>query len=238
MKPEEFFYLSSGGRRVPPMPEDGEPGTYSVDITVDAQRYVGKVRKAQPEEEPMSELKPCPICPSKAAHVYEGRTRCDSNACPLGQPGTWIPIPAWQALPRPEKGEEERICRTCFFATDGCPCAEYDLCDDNHSRWRPNRPGDEVRIREIVEREAATRVSHYAPNVPSLLGWVTEAGLTLARHMGVSCSDALRARMAEATQRLGPWDVHDGRDYRREALEELLDAAFYLAAEKVREEGR
>ena len=91
---------------------------------------------------------------------------------------------------------------------------------------RPDRHGDEVRIREIVT----------GGDLDGDLYNVVYVGQILTLHMGISYEDALSGRMAEATARLGPWDVHDGRDYRREALEELLDAACYLAAEKMREE--
>ena len=89
-----------------------------------------------------------------------------------------------------------------------------------------SRSGDEVRIREIVT----------GGDLDGDLSNVVYVGQILARHIGISYEVALSERMAEATARLGPWNVHDGRDYRMEALEELLDAACYLAAEKVREE--
>ena len=89
-----------------------------------------------------------------------------------------------------------------------------------------SRTGDEVRIKEIIMGE----------HRKGLLCDVISAGCVLAASLGLSYKHALADRMAEATSRLGPWDVRDGRDYRMEALEELLDAACYLAAEKVREE--
>jgi hypothetical protein len=174
-------------------------------------------------------LKPCPICKAPAWSFQAGRfVGCTAISCPLHNAGMFAE--AWQALPRPENPEaapapEPRTCETCFFEDrpeQSVPCMDCDRGDS----WKPDRPGDEVRIREILE----------APPPDDLLRHVIFDGQALTTALGISYYDALRSRMEEATQRLGPWDVNDGRDYRMEALEELLDAASYLGAEKVREE--
>ncbi|MDX9832696.1 MAG: hypothetical protein RBU35_20680, partial [Anaerolineae bacterium] len=158
-----------------------------------------------------TELKPCPICGGSPRRDFSGvdLVHCDTDLCPMG----CLREAAWQALPRPEKAEEERTCR-----------------------WKPDRPGDEVRILEGVLRRHESLASR---PVMEDLKWQTEtaiwAGDCLARYADISYPDALRARMAEAARRLGPWDVHDGRDCLREALEELLDCACYLMAEEVRQ---
>jgi hypothetical protein len=41
-------------------------------------------------------------------------------------------------------------------------------------------------------------------------------------------------RLQEGQQVYGSWSVHDERDYPREALEEVVDALNYCAAELVR----
>jgi len=89
--------------------------------------------------------------------------------------------------------------------------------------------GDEGKIRSIVET---------AHDGTGLLRDVVHDGRDLAARMGISYTASLRARMDVGYAEYGPWDVHDGRDYRREALKELQDAAIYLAAEmvQVREE--
>jgi len=201
---------------------------WRTEITDDRQPHVGRVRKALPEEDPMPELKPCPICgaPPRLYVNDADLVHCPTPLCAM-EPTT---IRCWQALPRPEKGEETpelHLCRTCFFQRRGHANPPCDICDAE-DQWKPDRPGDEVRIREMVETATV--------NLPYALRDVVESGRCLASALGVSYTDTLRARMDEATSRLGHWDVHDGRDYRREALEELLDAAMYLAAEKVREE--
>ncbi|MCP4674545.1 MAG: hypothetical protein GY854_03310 [Deltaproteobacteria bacterium] len=45
---------------------------------------------------------------------------------------------------------------------------------------------------------------------------------------------ALLQRLCSGRETYGPWRVDDGRDYRQEALAEVLDALHYCAAELVR----
>lgn len=44
----------------------------------------------------------------------------------------------------------------------------------------------------------------------------------------------LTERITEGRTRYGPWRVDDGRDYPREALDEVIDALHYCAAALVR----
>ncbi len=44
----------------------------------------------------------------------------------------------------------------------------------------------------------------------------------------------LRARLDMGRREYGELDVHDGRDWEREALEELLDGVLYMAIMLVR----
>jgi excisionase family DNA binding protein len=138
-----------------------------------------------PKETPMPELKPCPIpnCGAKAEYLLEGNARCSDHDCPLGRAGTWIPVAAWQALPRPEKGEEVRECATCFFVrrvalSDPCETCDWDNTQRN---WRPNRPGDEGRIREIVETCEYIGVSR-----PTLYRWMKDPVMNFPKplHIG------------------------------------------------------
>ncbi|GAC1587135.1 MAG: hypothetical protein NVS3B20_15810 [Polyangiales bacterium] len=64
-----------------------------------------------------------------------------------------------------------------------------------------------------------------------------------AKHVGIEAdrNDAeqrilslLGERMREGRRSYGPWNLHDGRRYPREALSEVLDALHYCAAELLR----
>src|SRR5688572_6768681 len=48
-----------------------------------------------------------------------------------------------------------------------------------------------------------------------------------------SILDRLLTRLETGRKVYGPWDVHDGRDYRKESLEEIVDALHYCAAQLV-----
>ena len=44
----------------------------------------------------------------------------------------------------------------------------------------------------------------------------------------------LLERLEMGRRRYGPWNINDNRNHEQEALEEVLDALFYIAAKLVR----
>ena len=52
-----------------------------------------------------------------------------------------------------------------------------------------------------------------------------------------SIAEKVIARLEQGRREYGPWDVNDGRDYKGEALEEVIDALHYCGAQLLRMDG-